>query len=136
VSEGDILKKFERHIAIIGHIQIAAVPSRTEPDEGEIAYDRVLRAIEHLGYKGWVGCEYKPRADTFAGQSWIKAMGRLDVGRIDATIRAQDAKAGEEPLFGMWPTGEHGDDQPFGARPDLAGPMAEPIRRPLGVAPV
>jgi hypothetical protein len=61
---------------------------------------------------------------------------RLDVGRIDAAIRAQDAKTGAEALFGMRPTGEHGDDQPFGARPDLASPSAEPIRRPLGVAPV
>jgi hydroxypyruvate isomerase len=75
VSEGDILKKLERHLPIVGHIQIAAVPSRAEPDEGEVAYDRVLRAIDRFGYRGWVGCEYKPRADTDAGLRWIEAMG-------------------------------------------------------------
>ena len=61
---------------------------------------------------------------------------RFGARRIDAAIRAQDAKAGAEALFGMRPAGEHGDDQPFGVRPDLAGPAAEPIRRPLGVTPV
>ena len=75
VAEGDILKKFERFLPVIGHVQIAAVPSRAEPDEGEIAYDRVLRAIDALGYEGWVGCEYKPRADTTLGLSWLSAFG-------------------------------------------------------------
>jgi hydroxypyruvate isomerase len=75
VSEGDVLKRLERYLPIIGHIQIAAVPSRAEPDEGEIAYDRVLAAIDRLGYEGWVGCEYKPRADTDAGLVWVAALG-------------------------------------------------------------
>src|SRR5271167_983131 len=61
---------------------------------------------------------------------------RFDADRIETAIRAQNAKAGAEPLFGMRPAGEHGADQAFGVRPDLAGPPAEPIRRPLGVAPV
>ena len=61
---------------------------------------------------------------------------RLEADWIEAAIGAQNAKAGAEPLFGMRPAGEHGADQPFGVRPDLAGPSAEPIRRPLGVAPV
>lgn len=77
VSEGDILKKLERQLPIVGHIQIAAVPTRAEPDEGEIAYDRVLKAIDQLGYRGWVGCEYNPRADTNAGLRWIEAMGLM-----------------------------------------------------------
>src|SRR5208337_1819975 len=61
---------------------------------------------------------------------------RFDADRIEAAIRAQNAEAGAEPLFGMRPTGEHGADQAFGVRPDLAGPPAEPVRRPLRVAPV
>ena len=61
---------------------------------------------------------------------------RLEAGRVEAAIGAQNAEAGAEPLFGMGPAGEHGADQAFGVRPDLAGPAAEPIRRPLGVAPV
>lgn len=75
VTEGDVLKRLERFMPMIGHIQIAAVPSRAEPDEGEIAYGRVLKAIDALGYEGWIGCEYKPRADTGAGLEWIDALG-------------------------------------------------------------
>src|SRR5271166_5551677 len=61
---------------------------------------------------------------------------RFDADRIEAPIGAQNAKAGAEPLLGMRPAGEHGADQAFGVWPDLAGPPAEPIRRPFGVAPV
>jgi hypothetical protein len=57
-------------------------------------------------------------------------------GPPKATIQAQNPEAGAEPLFGMRPAGEHGADQGLGVRPDLAGPAAEPIRRPLGVAPM
>ena len=61
---------------------------------------------------------------------------RFKESRIEATIRAQNAQASAEPLFGVRPAGEHGVDQAFGVRSDLAGPAAEPIRRPLGVIPV
>ena len=61
---------------------------------------------------------------------------RFEASRIEAAIRAQDAEAGAEPLFGVRPAGEHGADQTFGVGPDLAGPAAEPIRRPFGVTPV
>jgi hydroxypyruvate isomerase len=75
VGEGDVLNKFERFLPVIGHVQIAAVPSRAEPDEGEIAFDRVLRIIDLLGYGGWIGCEYKPRSGTNAGLKWISELG-------------------------------------------------------------
>lgn len=75
VAEGDILVKLKRHLPIIGHVQIAAVPSRAEPDEGEVAYRAVFDALDDLGYGGWVGCEYKPRAATEDGLRWTKALG-------------------------------------------------------------
>jgi len=75
VAEGDILKRLERHFPVIGHIQIAAVPSRAEPDEGEIAYGAVFKAIDALGYAGWIGCEYKPRGGTDAGLGWTTTLG-------------------------------------------------------------
>jgi len=55
----------------IGHIQIAGVPDRHEPDTGEINYAAVFAALERLGYDGWIGCEYRPRATTEAGLSWL-----------------------------------------------------------------
>ena len=73
VSEGDVLTKLNRYMPIIGNVQVAAVPSRAEPDEGEIAYPAIFTAVDTLGYKGWVGCEYRPRGDTDEGLKWMKA---------------------------------------------------------------
>ena len=75
VSEGDVLTRFQRHQALVGHVQIAAVPSRAEPDEGEIAYGAIFAALERLAYDGWVGCEYKPRAGTDDGLAWLRTLG-------------------------------------------------------------
>ena len=75
VSEGDVLTRLQRHLPEIGHVQIAAVPSRAEPDEGEIAYGAIFAALDRLGYAGWTGCEYKPRAGTDEGLDWVKALG-------------------------------------------------------------
>ncbi len=71
IGEGDVLNKLERYMPIIGNVQIAGVPSRAEPDEGEIAYRAVFAKLSDLGYAGWVGCEYRPRADTDAGLRWM-----------------------------------------------------------------
>jgi hydroxypyruvate isomerase len=75
VSEGDVLTKLRRYLPLIGNVQIAAVPSRTEPDSGEIAYPAIFAALDQLGYTGWVGCEYRPRDDTDAGLRWMQALG-------------------------------------------------------------
>jgi hydroxypyruvate isomerase len=75
VSEGDVLRKLAHFMPVIGHVQIAAVPSRAEPDEGEIDYRTVLAEIDKLGYVGWVGAEYKPRADTDDGLGWMQRLG-------------------------------------------------------------
>ena len=53
------------------HIQIASVPDRHEPDEGEVNYPWVLAKIAESGYQGWIGCEYFPRGDTRAGLGWL-----------------------------------------------------------------
>jgi len=75
VAEGDVLTKLAHYMPHIGHIQIAAVPSRAEPDEGEIRYEAIFKVIDRLGYLGWIGCEYKPRASVEAGLKWVKSMG-------------------------------------------------------------
>lgn len=80
VAEGDIMTKLALYMPHIGHIQIAAVPSRAEPDEGEIDYPAVLARIESLGYSGWIGCEYKPRASVEAGLAWREAFSPLFLG--------------------------------------------------------
>jgi len=72
---GDLLKRLEKFLPAIGHVQIAAVPSRAEPDEGEVSYPAVFDALDRLGYAGWIGCEYKPRARTEDGLGWGKRYG-------------------------------------------------------------
>jgi hydroxypyruvate isomerase len=75
ISEGDVLTKLKRYMPFIGNVQIAAVPSRAEPDEGEIAYPAIFTAVDALGYTGWVGCEYRPRGSTDDGLRWMKSRG-------------------------------------------------------------
>ncbi|MBA3056845.1 MAG: hydroxypyruvate isomerase family protein [Gammaproteobacteria bacterium] len=77
ISEGDIDTKLRRYLvgARVGHIQIAGVPERHEPDSGELNYPYLLALIDELGYSGWVGCEYHPRLGaqvgaTTAGLAW------------------------------------------------------------------
>lgn len=72
IVEGDLAVKLRSTIANVGHIQIAGVPDRHEPDEGEVNYPYLLKLIDELGYAGWVGCEYVPRGRTSDGLSWFK----------------------------------------------------------------
>lgn len=76
IMQGDLMRRLERHLPLIGHIQIAAVPSRHEPDEGEIAYERLIAEIDRLGYTGFIGAEYRPRGPTQDGLGWLEAFGR------------------------------------------------------------
>jgi len=72
---GDLLMRLEKFLPVIGHVQIAAVPSRAEPDEGEVNYPAIFDALDRLGYAGWIGCEYKPRGKTEDGLAWGKRYG-------------------------------------------------------------
>jgi hydroxypyruvate isomerase len=72
---GDLITRFEKHLPLVGHVQIAAVPSRAEPDEGEINYPGVFAALDRLGWAGFTACEYKPRGRTEDGLTWGRAYG-------------------------------------------------------------
>jgi 2-dehydrotetronate isomerase len=74
-SEGDVLTKLSRYRRHVGNVQIAGVPARAEPDEGEIAYPAIFAALDQLSYDGWIGCEYRPRGDTDEGLAWMQRMG-------------------------------------------------------------
>ena len=75
---GDITQHFARQRARVGHVQIAGVPERHEPDSGEVNYGFVFRELDRLGYEGWVGCEYRPRrpgpGGTSAGLGWLRRL--------------------------------------------------------------
>lgn len=70
IMEGDLARTVENNIGIISHIQIADNPGRNEPGTGEINYKFLLNFLDKIGYKGWIGCEYKPLATTDEGLTW------------------------------------------------------------------
>jgi 2-dehydrotetronate isomerase len=76
IVEGDLAKKIELYLPTgrVGHVQIAGVPERQEPDIGEINHPYLFALLDRLGYDGWIGCEYRPRAGTSAGLGWMKGM--------------------------------------------------------------
>jgi 2-dehydrotetronate isomerase len=72
IVEGDVATKVRQYIGAVGHVQIAGVPERHEPDIGEVNYPYLLELLDALGYDGWVGCEYRPRAGTSEGLGWAR----------------------------------------------------------------
>jgi hydroxypyruvate isomerase len=73
IMQGDLTRRLKQYLDLIGHVQIAAVPSRAEPAEGEIDYRDICRSLDRLGYGGWIGAEYKPRGRTEDGLGWLSA---------------------------------------------------------------
>ncbi|MEY2994729.1 MAG: hypothetical protein RL357_1664 [Pseudomonadota bacterium] len=69
--QGELTQTVRDHLAHIGHIQIADTPGRHEPGTGEINYNWWLKAIDDMGYRGWVGCEYIPLKSTQEGLGWM-----------------------------------------------------------------
>jgi hydroxypyruvate isomerase len=72
ITQGDLIRTFERLKDRIAHVQIADNPGRNEPGTGEINYGFILNELDRLGYDGWVGCEYRPKAGTTEGLGWMK----------------------------------------------------------------
>ncbi len=72
IEGGDLIRRFEACRDLVGHVQFAAVPSRAEPNEGEICFERLLPALRDAGYAGFFGAEYRPRRQTTAGLGWME----------------------------------------------------------------
>lgn len=71
IMEGDLTRRMEALGALIGHVQVASVPDRHEPDGGECDFVHLMRTLDRIGYQGWVGCEYRPAGATEAGLGWF-----------------------------------------------------------------
>ncbi|HLN49338.1 MAG TPA: TIM barrel protein [Steroidobacteraceae bacterium] len=80
IVSGDLIRRFEAHLPLIGHAQIASVPERREPDEGEVNYPEIFAALDRLGYAGFIGWEYRPRARTEDGLAWARPYGVVPEG--------------------------------------------------------
>ncbi len=74
IVEGDVAMKIRKYLPTgrVGHIQIAGVPERHEPDIGELNYPYLFDVIDEVsaqcGWQGWVGCEYRPQRGAVAGR--------------------------------------------------------------------
>jgi hydroxypyruvate isomerase len=71
IVEGDLTEKLRRYLPHIGHVQIAGVPGRHEPDVGEVNYAWLFKVLDESKYEGYVGCEYRPANGTAAGLGWL-----------------------------------------------------------------
>lgn len=72
ILHGDITMRMRRFLPLIGHVQIASIPSRNEPGSEELNDDVLFAELDRLGYEGFVGCEYRPKAGTLAGLGWFE----------------------------------------------------------------
>jgi len=77
IIHGDVTVRLREMMPIIGHIQIASIPSRNEPDGEELNYPFLFDELDRLGYGGFVGCEYNPRAKTTDGLGWFRSYAGL-----------------------------------------------------------
>lgn len=86
IMEGDVAMKLRQYLPTgrVGHVQIAGVPDRHEPDSGELHYPYLFSVLDELGYAGWVGCEYRPRLGSSPGATRA-GLGWLPPGRTKAT---------------------------------------------------
>ena len=71
ILHGDVTRRLAASMPILGHVQVASVPSRHEPDGEELNFPFLFDLLDRLGYRGHVGCEYRPRGDTSAGLGWF-----------------------------------------------------------------
>jgi len=73
--EGELANTIKANLSLIRHVQLADNPGRFEPGTGEINYRFLFKYLDEIGYQGWIGCEYKPKAGTVEGLGWRAAHG-------------------------------------------------------------
>ena len=75
IMEGDLARTIKNNLDVIGHMQLADNPGRHEPGTGEINYHFLFNHLSRIGYRGWIGCEYKPADETTTGLDWLNTYG-------------------------------------------------------------
>ena len=88
IVEGDVTTRLRQYLPSgrVGHIQIAGVPMRNEPDLGELNHSHLFDVIDALAiefdWPGYVGCEYRPlrgnaASATTQGLGWFRERGTV-----------------------------------------------------------
>jgi len=72
ISEGDLATRIRDLADLTAHVQIAGVPARNEPDTGEVNYPFLFDVLDETGFRGFIGCEYRPRGRTEDGLGWFE----------------------------------------------------------------
>ena len=80
IVHGDVTMALRAMMPLIGHIQIASVPSRNEPASEELNYPFLFDELDRLGYAGFVGCEYRPKGKTLEGLGWFAPYAKAKAG--------------------------------------------------------
>jgi hydroxypyruvate isomerase len=73
IMEGDLTPTIDKYLPHIAHVQIADTPGRNEPGTGEINFPFIFDHLDRVGYRGWIGCEYKPRTSTYDSLRWFRS---------------------------------------------------------------
>lgn len=89
ILHGDVTMRLRRLMPMIGHVQVASVPDRHEPGTGELDDAYLFDELDRLGYDGYVGCEYNPRAGTIDGLTWRESHSPI---RIPAALNESRRK--------------------------------------------
>ncbi|NCO86034.1 MAG: TIM barrel protein [Rhodobacterales bacterium] len=90
MEHGDCLARLRRHAGAIGHVQIASLPDRAEPDGGTLDLGQVLATLDAQGYGGAIGCEYRPQRADF---DWLQRLRRRDGAAGVAPDRLKPSRA-------------------------------------------
>jgi len=116
IVEGDLSSKLRQYLPTgrVGHLQIAGVPQRHEPDLGELNYNWLFGLLDELGWTTPIGCEYRPCAGTREGLGWLRALGQPGrVGRVD-----REAPQGRlSPEWAAQPSAGPNAKRPLSQRP-------------------
>ncbi|GAA5628840.1 2-oxo-tetronate isomerase [Brucella sp. NBRC 12953] len=98
IIEGDISRRLAALLPVIGHVQIASVPDRAEPDHGELDYMFVLNRLQTLGYARPIGAEYRPSADRQDGLEWLQILRQSppDIGAPTAKKSPIGSRGGQD----------------------------------------
>jgi hydroxypyruvate isomerase len=97
IMEGDAVAAIQRSSRHIAHVQVADDPGRHQPGTGTIDYASVFCALESVGYREWVGCEYLPLGATEDSLTWMNAYSSWPPSRSEGS-RPRSAQMQIEPL--------------------------------------
>lgn len=97
IIEGDISRRLAALLPVIGHVQIASVPDRAEPDQGELDYRFILSGLKSLRYSKPIGAEYRPSADRQDGLKWLQILRQSTQNKVAPTAinRSREQKGGQ-----------------------------------------